>query len=132
MRNTFNSILAAAALTVMGSLSITAAHAADVLKSGSFVGVSKHKSAGSLDIVKDGDIVKIVIKDDFALQDAPTPRLAWGNNGYQRATIFGTLGKFSGMQEYIVPAGTDLTQFNEFWIWCEKFNVGLAVARLQQ
>lgn len=131
MRNKLRSVLAAAGLIVMGALSVTAANAAEVLKSGSFVGVSKHMSSGRVEIVKDGETVKVVLKDDFTLQNAPTPRLAWGKDGYTRGTNFGTLSKFKGMQEYVIPAGTDLDQFNEFWIWCERYNVGLAVAKLQ-
>ena len=131
MHNKSRSILAAAALAVLGAFSAATADAAEVLKTGSFVGVSKHKSSGRIEIVKDGDAVKVVIKDDFTLQEAPTPRLAWGKDGYRKGTIFGKLEKFKGAQEYVVPAGTDLAQFNEVWIWCEKFDVGLAVAKLQ-
>ena len=131
MHNKSRSILLAAALSVLSAFSTASANAAEVLKTGSFVGVSKHKSSGTVEIIKDGDAVKIVIKNDFTLQEAPSPRLAWGKDGYRRGTIFGKLDKFKGTQEYVVPAGTDVAEFNEFWIWCEKFDVGLAVAKLQ-
>lgn len=131
MHGTFRAALIAAVLTAMGGLNVTAANAADVLSRGTFVGASKHKAGGSVEIVKDGDVVRIVLKEDFTLQDAPTPRLAWGNDGYKRGTIFGKLDRFKSMQEYVVPVDTDLAQFNEFWIWCEKYDVGLAVAKLQ-
>ena len=120
----------AAALFALAAVSFSPAYAADVLKCGTFVGVSKHTSSGAVEIVKDGDTVKVVLRSDFKLQDAPAPRLAWGKDGYKAGTIFAKLDKFSGAQEYVIPAGTDLSQFNEFWLWCEKFNVGLAVARL--
>ena len=120
----------AAALVALAAVSVSPAYAADVLKSGTFMGVSKHTSSGAVEIVKDGDTIKVVLKSDFKLQEAPAARLAWGKDGYKAGTIFAKLDKFGGAQEYVIPAGTDLAQFNEFWLWCEKFNVGLAVAKL--
>lgn len=105
----------------------TASHAAEP---GVFQGAGSHKASGHVEIVKDGAVTKVVIKNDFTLQDAPAPRLAWGKDGYKRGSIFATLTKFRGAQEYVVPAGTDLTQYNQVWIWCEKFDVPLAVAKL--
>lgn len=107
---------------------IGSAHAAEP---GVLQGAGGHKASGHLEIVRSGEMVKVVLKDDFTLQDAPAPRLAWGKDGYKRGTIFATLAKFKGAQEYTVPAGTDLSQYNEFWIWCEKFDVPLASAKLQ-
>lgn len=99
--------------------------------SGVLQGAGGHKASGHVEIVRSGETVKVVLKDDFTLQDAPAPRLAWGKDGYKRGTIFATLAKFKGAQEYSVPAGTDLSQYNEFWIWCEKFDVPLASAKLK-
>lgn len=93
-------------------------------------GAGGHKASGHVEIVREGAATKLVLKDDFALQDAPAPRLAWGKDGYKRGTNFATLAKFKGAQEYVVPAGTDVSQYNELWIWCEKFDVPLAVAKL--
>ena len=93
-------------------------------------GAGGHKASGHVEIVTDGSATKVVLKDDFTLQDAPAPRLAWGKDGYRRGTIFATLTKFKGSQEYTVPAGTDVSQFNEFWIGCQKFDVPPAVAKL--
>lgn len=94
-------------------------------------GAGGHKASGHVEIIRSGEAAKVAFKDDFILQDAPAPRLAWGKDGYKRGTIFATLAKFKGAQEYDVPAGTDLGQYNEFWIWCEKFDVPLAVAKLK-
>lgn len=98
---------------------------------GVFLGEGGHKASGHVEIIKEGDVTKVVLKDDFTLQEAPAPRLAWGKDGYKRGTIFATLAKFKGAQEYVVPVGTDLSQFNEVWIWCEKFDVPLASAKLK-
>jgi len=123
-------VVAAMAVAAAAALGFAPAHATEVLRSGTLTGVSGHRSSGGVEIVKDGEVVKVVLKADFKLQEAPAARLAWGKDGYARGTIFAKLSKFTGVQEYIVPAGTDLARFNEFWLWCERFDVGLAVAKL--
>ncbi len=132
MHGAFGIGLIAAVLIAIGALSVTSANATVILSGGTFIGASGHKAGGSVEIIKDGDVVRIVLKKDFTPQNAPTPRLAWGNDSYKRGTVFGKLDRFKGMQEYLVPASTDLAQFNEFWIWCEKYDVGLAVAKLHR
>lgn len=107
------------------------ANAAETLKSGSFRGVSGHKSSGNVKIVRDGGKLKVVFSSNFRLRDAPDATLSWGRNGFKRGTFFGKLRKLRGAQEYAIPAGTDLSKYNQFWLWCEKYNVGLAVAKLK-
>lgn len=120
-----------AALAVIMFLCFRIVGSAHAAEPGVLQGAGGHKASGHVEIVRSGETVKVVLKDDFTLQDAPAPRLAWGKDGYKRGTIFATLAKFKGAQEYTVPAGTDLSQYNEFWIWCEKFDVPLASAKLQ-
>ena len=122
--------VAAAIFVVGAALCVEAVSGADVVP-GVFQGVSSHEAAGHVEIVKVGDITKVVLKDDFTLQDAPAPRLALGKDGYKRGTSFATLAKFKGAQDYVVPAVTDLSKYNEVWIWCEKFDVPLAVAKIK-
>lgn len=50
-------------------------------------GAGSHKASGHVEIVKDGAVTKVFLKDDFSLQEAPAPRLAWGNNGYKRRHV---------------------------------------------
>lgn len=125
------SAVAAAVIATGVALSFKAAMAADTVRTGAFTGASHHEALGHVEIVKDGEVTKVIFKDDFTLQEAPAPRLAWGKDGYKRGTIFAKLAKFKGAQEYVVPAGADVTQYNEFWIWCEKADVALAVAKLK-
>ncbi|MEM9371265.1 MAG: DM13 domain-containing protein, partial [Pseudomonadota bacterium] len=40
------------------------------------------------------------------------------------------LAASTGEQVYVIPAGLDVADFNEIWIWCEKFSVPLGVAKL--
>src|SRR5262249_17190183 len=65
----------------------------EVLASGTFTGRGGHRSTGGVEIVRDGDTVKLLIKSNFFLQPAPTPRLAWGkrrcaSSGASRSTWF--------------------------------------------
>ena len=125
--STIARLLAAALVLALQPLP---SHAAEVLRRGTFKGVEGHKSSGTVEIVKDGDVLKVVFKGDFVLRDAPDPKLAWGQSGYKKGSIFGKLDKLKGEQEYIIPAGTDIGAYNELWLWCQLFNVGLAVAKL--
>lgn len=109
----------------------TKAKAAETIKTGSFRGVSGHRSSGSMKILRDAKGLKVVFSSNFRLRDAPDATLAWGKNGFKRGTFFGKLRKLKGAQEYRIPAGTDLSKYNQFWLWCQKFNVGLAVAKLK-
>ncbi len=123
--------LEALGLVLGAMLALAPANADEVLKMGTIAGAGGHKAAGTVEIARDGDVMTVHLKEDFVLQEAPTLRLAWGKDGYARGSNFATLGKFKGAQAYKIPAGTDLARFNEFWIWCEKFDVPLAVAKLR-
>lgn len=45
--------------------------------------------------------------------------------------FLGTLASTSGAQEYTIPPGTDLSQFNTVVIWCKPFSVAFAAAPLR-
>ena len=125
---------ALAACAVLAAVSVATAQsalAAEVLKSGTIVGQGGHKAAGSVKIVNDGAVTKVVLGKNFFLRNAPDPKLAWGRGGYKRGTIYAKLRKRNGAQEYVVPAGTNIGKFTEFWIWCERYNVPLAMAKLK-
>ena len=126
------SVLAGLALVAVVALGSGAAYAGDVLWIGSFKGTTGHKSSGQVRIVKDGGTTKVVFGKNFKLDGAPDPKVAFGKNGYIRGTIFTKLNKLKGAQEYNIPAATDLSKFNQVWIWCEKFDVPLAFAKLKQ
>ena len=101
-----------------------------VLRSGKLNGVGSYRAQGDIQIVKVGNVTKIVLSQNFTFSGAPDPKLGFGSNGYKRGTNFAKLNKNNGTQEYVLPAGFDLAKHNEVWIWCERFNVALAVAKL--
>lgn len=116
----------------LASLLSPAAHAGEAVTSGSFVGASDHITTGSVEIIANTDgSHTIVLGADFSLDGAPDPRVGLGNNGhYDGNTDSGVLGNLKGAQSFTVPAGVDINQFNEVYIWCEKFSVPLGVAKL--
>jgi hypothetical protein len=103
---------------------------AQVLRAGTFRGVGNYRAQGEIQIVRNGGVTKIILPQNFSVSGVPDPKLGFGNNGYRAGTIFAKLSRNSGTQEYVVPANVDLSKFNEVWIWCERFSVAIAVAKL--
>ena len=101
-----------------------------MMHGGTFTPAKGEQAGGTVAIVKDGDVTKLILKADFMLSPTPDAKLGFGKDGYIKGTIFSKLTKNDGMQEYILPAGVDLSKYNEVWIWCEQFNVPLAMAKL--
>jgi hypothetical protein len=92
MSKWFAPALAAVLIAAAITLCFNAASSADAVRTGAFSGASHHKASGHVEVVTEGGVTKVVFKDDFTLQEAPAPRLAWGKDGYKRGTIFAKLG----------------------------------------
>ncbi|SFJ69661.1 DM13 domain-containing protein [Jannaschia pohangensis] len=93
---------------------------------GTFSGAERYGIGGSGELV--GNQVNLL--DDFRFGSAPDPKVALGRDGYDPATLMGPLKSTSGASSYTLPAGIDPNQYNEIWIWCERFNVPLGVAKI--
>ncbi len=117
---------AGAAITLAGHPSLAGGHG----RIGTFTGKSSHVTTGRAEFVVHGDKAEVVLLDDFTFDGAPDPKVALGKDGYNSSLLIGKLQKNSGKQTYEVPAGMDIDGVNEVWIWCEKFNVPLGVAKL--
>ncbi|WP_299203563.1 DM13 domain-containing protein [uncultured Tateyamaria sp.] len=105
---------------------------AEAVSTGTFTGASDHITTGAVEVIKNADgSHTIVLGDDFSLDGAPDPRVGLGKDGfYNGNTDSGVLGNLTGAQSFVVPAGIDVSEFNEVYIWCEKFSVPLGVAKL--
>lgn len=98
---------------------------------GKFKGVNNHTVTGRAELVKKGNSGTIELMGDFTFDGAPDPKMALGKDGkYDPATLSGLLTKYKGASSYTLPAGINPDDYNEVWVWCEKFNVGLGVAPL--
>ncbi|MEL6586319.1 MAG: DM13 domain-containing protein [Pseudomonadota bacterium] len=93
---------------------------------GTFSGAARYGISGTAEVA--GNQVNLL--DDFRFGNAPDPKVALGRDGYDPKTLMGLLKNKNGSSSYSIPAGIDPSQYNEVWIWCERYNVPLGVAKL--
>ncbi len=103
-----------------------------VLRSGSFIGVENHGAEGSAKIVSVGDKKYVRFEDNFNVTNGPDLFVYLGKDGkYDSSANLGALKGNIGSQNYEIPAGIDLSKYNEVWVWCRAFGVGFGVAKLK-
>lgn len=123
-RSLIGGLATGAALMAAPSL-VAATH-----RRGAFVGASNHVTRGTGGILIDGAERFVTLAEDFWFDGAPDPKVALGRDGYDPTTLLGPLRANEGAQRYAIPARIDASAYTEVWIWCERFNVPLGVARL--
>jgi len=130
--NKFKSILSTLALAIALILPAQNLFAENMMHSGMFTGLNDHITSGKVEVVKTDDGYVIKLGADFSFDGAPDPKVAFGVDGeYDAATLIAPLKSNSGEQSYAVPDSIDVSKYNEVYIWCEKFSVGLGVASLK-
>lgn len=103
----------------------------NVAAQGTFQGRSDHVTSGEAYIMKTNTGYALVLSDSFFLDGAPTPVLGFGKNGdYVKASQFSKLEATKGRQTYKLPANFTPSDFNEIYVWCERFDIPLGVATL--
>ncbi|MEM7592987.1 MAG: DM13 domain-containing protein [Cyanobacteria bacterium P01_A01_bin.83] len=103
---------------------------AEVLQSSSFTGENGHEVSGGVEIVKQGDILYLVLQDDFEFDGAPDPKLGFSQNDqFVEDSLFSGLNLDRGKQIYRLPAGFDVANYDEITVWCDEFDVSLAEAK---
>lgn len=101
-------------------------------KTGTFTGMNDHATSGTAEVLKTDTGYIIKLGADFSLDGAPDPKVALGKDGkYDPATLFEPLKSNTGEQSYAIPESIDVSAYNEVYIWCEKFAVGLGVASIK-
>lgn len=113
------------------ALPLTAVAGSKTLASGVFEGLSDHVVTGKVAIVQTDNGVEVRLEDDFSLDNAPDPKLGFGKDGYVPGTLFSVLRNHKGSQTYLLPQTIDPSTYNEVYVWCEKFDVPLGVAKLK-
>lgn len=101
-----------------------------VLATGTFEKRARYAISGGVSIQQIDGAWAIVLADDFSFAGAPDPKVALGADGFRQDTVLELLRSNSGQQVYVLPAHLDPTEFNQVWIWCERFSVPLGVAAL--
>lgn len=97
---------------------------------GSFTGASKHVTTGHASVFRADGKWFISLASDFFHDGSPDPKIAFGNNGFRQEAIISPLTSLTGAQVYEIPSTLDVGDYNEIWLWCEKFAVPLGVAPL--
>ncbi len=125
--------LVIAGITALSLSAVTVANAASsIITQGTFTGASDHVTTGGISVVKTESGAILVLESDFSLDGAPDPKLGFGKDGkYDAKSKIAHLGKIKGLQVYKIPASVDPSKYNELYVWCEKFNVPLGVAKLK-
>ncbi len=100
------------------------------LATGTFEGRNDHVVTGNVEIVEAEGKFYLQLGDDFSLDGAPDPRVGLGKDGYRKETSAGALKGKTGASSYELPDGINPHDYNEVFIWCEKFGVPLGVAKL--
>lgn len=118
-----------AALLLIAFLPLASISASDVIKTAEFEGRSDHITTGGVSILKTGGQTLLVLEAEFSLDGAPDPQIGFGKNGFDGDTIISKLRDDKGAQVYVIPDSIDVSEFNEVYIWCEKFDVPLGVAK---
>ena len=137
--------LSSAAIALTGALALTACANAPtpvasqkaqtstiVTAKGGFTGDNDHVVTGNAIVSRvDGQWV-ITLDDGFTLDGAPDPKVALGSGGkYVKGTILGELKNLKGSQSYALAEGLDIGDYDQVYIWCEKFSVSLGHANLK-
>lgn len=102
----------------------------DVVASGNFKGTNGHVTKGSIMVVEmnGGHVIKL--GEDFSLDDAPDPSVAFVASG-KKPIIISALKSNRGAQTYVVPASINPSDYDKFYIWCDKFSVSLGETDLK-
>ncbi len=132
-RRQFGGLALAAASTVAFGATPALAGA----RKGTFSGRKGYQASGTVKVKKKDGKTKVVLSDNFVFdptnKNPPDIKIGFGN-GEQYAKgskIHNKLTKKKGASTFVVPAGIDTDKYNEVYVYCEKFSVILAVAKLK-
>ncbi len=125
--------LAMTTLTPVATIAAPSAYAmeAGALPSGDFVRKQK-RLKGAYTVEQRGDQTVIVFSEDFRAARGPDLKVFLspktiadvdGNTAVDGSVLLGELSSTKGAQEYILPAGVILSDFNSVLVHCEAYSV---------
>ncbi|NEP09788.1 MAG: DM13 domain-containing protein [Symploca sp. SIO2C1] len=131
IRSLIKSTVLIGSLTLSGFGFSPAANAeSEIIFNGTFEGRTDHIVTGGVTVLKTDSGTVVVLESDFSLDNAPDPKLGFGKDGYDPSTKFSHLESHTGAQIYVISEDINPDEYNEIWVWCEKFNVPLGVAKV--
>lgn len=103
-----------------------------IVAEGSFADADAfHKGAGVVRLISVGGKNFIRFEDDFKVTNGPDLFVYFGKDGaYASEAKIAALKGNIGSQNYEVPEGMRVDEYNEVWIWCRAFSVPFAHAIL--
>ena len=110
-----------------------------VLATGTFRGLD-HDASGSASLVRVEGTLYVRFEKDFRVLNGPDLLVYFSkhdasSDASRFATGFVSLGELKGnrgSQNYAIPANVDPADYRSVVVWCRRFNVGFAVAPLEQ
>ncbi len=102
------------------------------LGSGSFPDSSQYNISGNVTVSQSGDKITITLGKGYTMGAAPDPYVSLGK-GSQPVTggIIKLLTKQGGQSVTVSAKGIDLAKVDSVIIWCKRYAVPLAVAKIQ-
>jgi len=120
-----------AAPTALAQATPTTISAQQSLPSGTFIKKSKKLKGGWEVVQRDGNTY-IQFAEDFRAAGGPDLKVflspidvatVTGDTAINGAVLLGELTKTKGAQEYLVPAGVDLNDFESVLVHCEAYSI---------
>mgnify|MGYP001558328501 CR=1 FL=1 len=104
-----------------------------IVSQGNFTNADNfHKGEGTVKLIKVGDKYFVRFEDDFKVTNGPDLFVHFGKDGkYSSEARLGALKGNIGGQNYEVPEGINVEDYNEVWVWCRAFSVPFASAVLR-
>jgi hypothetical protein len=103
-----------------------------VLGQGEFIGVSGHSASGLAKIIEISGKRFVRFEDNFQITNGPDLFVYLGKDGaYDPAANLGGLKGNIGSQNYEIPDGINLADYDSIWVWCRAFHVGFGTAELK-
>ena len=134
-RRQFGSFALAAASTVL--VTASPAFAGTSVRKGTLSGRKGYKAGGTIKVQKEGGSTKVVLSDNYFFdpdnKNPPDIKIGFGNGEkYAKGSkIHSKLTVKKGAATFTVPASIDTDKYNELYVYCERFSVILAVAKLK-
>ena len=103
-----------------------------IISSGIFIGLAGHHGEGTARLIKSEEKHYVRFDEDFNVTNGPDLFVYLGKDGqYDPAAKLDSLKGNIGSQNYEIPAGINVSDYNEVWVWCRAFRVPFAKALVE-
>ncbi len=105
-------------------------------RSGTFRGNSSYNVSGTAVLQQQGNNLKLIFEDNFRSSNGPQLGVFLAKNApgvltASNSVSLGALKSNAGKQEYNVPAGVKLSDYDFVVVYCIPFNIAFGYAKLE-